>query len=357
VSQGGARYRLIYLNPKSARMTLPVLRKLVDFAEAGATIVGEAPQSSPSLKDDAGEFARLVQRLWSGGAVTQVGRGRVFSGRNVEQALEQIGVAPDIDAGSLSGTDLQFVHRALEDGEFYFVSNRKPEAVRAEVRFRAAGKAPELWHADTGGSERVSYRVEGAQTIVPLDLRAHQSVFVVFRGNAAAPFANVARPAWRQVGEIGGAWDVAFQARRGAPAAAQLPALVSLTESSDAGVKYFSGVATYSRTFDLPSGVQRGEPLWLDLGAVGDLAEVRVNGRMAGAAWKPPYRIEISAFVRQGGNRLEVRVANKWVNRLIGDQQPGAAKVAFTTFPTFTQAAPLQPSGLIGPVTLWRPDA
>jgi hypothetical protein len=92
--------------------------------------------------------------------------------------------------------------------------------------------------------------------------------------------------------------------------------------------------------------------LWLDLGKVGDLAEVWVNGRQVGTVWHAPYRIDIGSAVKPGSNELEVRVANVWVNRLIGDAQPGATKITFTAAPTYKPDAPLRPSGLIGPVTL-----
>ena len=354
VSAGGARYKLLYLNAKSARMTLATLQKIAAFAEAGATIVGDAPVSSPSLKDDAGQFAAIKQRLWSGGAVTQVGQGRVIAGRDIEAALPQIGVQPDFAHASEAET--MFVHRVFEGGELYFVSNRTSEPMRTEARFRVTGKAAEFWRAETGVVAAASYRVDGAHTIVPLDLRAGESVFVVFRGASAAPSAEVPSPTYRQIGAIDGAWDVAFQQGRGAPDSITLASLGSLAAHSDPAVKYFSGVSTYTKSFEAPVGVERSTPVLLDLGAIGDIAEVRVNGRLVGTVWRAPYRIDIGPYLRRGANALDIRVANLWVNRLIGDQQEGATKVTFTTVPTFTRQAPLRPSGLIGPVTLWTAD-
>jgi hypothetical protein len=132
----------------------------------------------------------------------------------------------------------------------------------------------------------------------------------------------------------------------------RLDSLRSLSEHDDLGVRYFSGVSTYTTTFELPAGVKSGGPLLLDLGAVGDLAEVTVNGKVIGTVWHAPYRIDIAAAVTPGENSIQVRVANLWVNRLIGDAQPGARKIAFTTIPTFRADAPLRPSGLIGPVRI-----
>jgi hypothetical protein len=93
-------------------------------------------------------------------------------------------------------------------------------------------------------------------------------------------------------------------------------------------------------------------PLRLDLARVGDVAEVRVDGTPVGTAWKAPWTVEIGAATRSASNTIEVRVANLWVNRLIGDKQPGATPMAFVAIPTYKPDAPLRPSGLIGPVTL-----
>jgi hypothetical protein len=151
---------------------------------------------------------------------------------------------------------------------------------------------------------------------------------------------------------VSGPWAVAFQEGRGAPSSIGLEALASLTEHDDPGVKFFSGVATYSTRFGLPETHMPGDPLMLDLGQVDNLAEVEVNGQPVGTVWHAPWRIDIGPAVTAGDNRLQIKVANLWVNRLIGDVQPGAEKVAFTTIPTYQANAPLRPSGLIGPVRL-----
>lgn len=63
-------------------------------------------------------------------------------------------------------------------------------------------------------------------------------------------------------------------------------------------------------------------------------------------------RVDAGPFMRKGSNRIEVKVANLWVNRLIGDAQPGASKLTFTALSSYRADAPLRLSGLIGPVTL-----
>jgi hypothetical protein len=88
---------------------------------------------------------------------------------------------------------------------------------------------------------------------------------------------------------------------------------------------------------------------------VENLAEVVVNGKSHGVLWKTPYRVDITGALKQGENQLEIKVTNLWVNRLIGDLQPGVQnKITFTTMPFYKPESPLQPSGLMGPVQIIR---
>jgi len=357
-ARSGARYRALYLGGSSARMTLPTLRRIAALVDAGLTVIGTAPTGSPALHDDPAVFASLVRRLWSGGAETLVGKGRVIAGRDVEAGLARIGVAPDMDyAGSATGGPLVFAHRTLADGDVYFVANRRTAPLAQEVRFRVSGRMPELWHADSGTTSAVSYRTEGDHVVVSLALDAEDSVFVVFRRPANLARRTIVAPAPRPVATVAGPWTVRFQRGRGAPDEARFATLAPLDHSTTPGIRYFSGVATYTTDLVVPAATGIGDRRFLDLGSVGDVAEVRVNGVAVGTAWHAPYRLDVTAAIRPGSNRIEVRVANLWVNRLIGDAQPGAAKVAWTAMPAYRSDAPLRPSGLIGPVTLTEETA
>jgi len=353
VTSGGARYKLLYLGGTSERMTLPMLRRIADLVEGGATVVGSAPMGSPGLNDDGVEYSALVEKLWSGKAFTMVGRGRVIAGKNVEAALGMLGVAPDLQfIDPPAGMAIPFVHRRLENGEIYFLSNRNNRPEKIEARFRVSGKAPQIWRADYGTIEPASYRFEGDETVVPLSFDAEESYFVVFLEEATDPSRIVTESNPIPVATLDGPWKVSFEAGRGAPESATLSSLAPLNENTDSGIRYFSGVATYTTTFSLPPGYQLGKPLLLDLGKVGDLAQVWLNGLQIATLWHEPFRTDISAAVKKGDNQLEIRVANRWVNRLIGDAQPDAEKVTYTVMPMYDAQAPLLPSGLIGPVQL-----
>jgi hypothetical protein len=192
--------------------------------------------------------------------------------------------------------------------------------------------------------------MEDGHTVVPLDLIANDALFVVFREPTATTARTRPPRALKPVATIDGDWAVSFEPGRGAPATATFERLASLSDSADPGVRYFSGTATYRKTITLPAKLAPG--LRLDLGTVGDLAEVFLNGKPVGTSWLAPHRFDIAAAAKPGRNDLEVRVTNLWVNRLIGDAQPGAAKLTFTTVPTYVPQAPLRPSGLIGPVSV-----
>jgi hypothetical protein len=355
VSSGGARYRALYLGGSSSRMTLPVLQRIAALVEAGATVIGEAPVSSPALLDDPGAFSALVRRLWSGAPVTTVGQGRIIAARDVEVGLATAGVKPDFHFRGLADAEVLFLHRRTDDAEIYFVNNRQNRAESIEARFRVSGRRPEIWRADTGTTQPVSYRVENGETLIPLEFGPEDSFFVMFRDKDGTGGATIARTALQETMKLDDAWEVAFQPGRGAPASLRMASLQPLEKHADPGVRYFSGTATYTREFELPKGFASGQTLQLDLGKVGDVAEVRINGQLAGTLWHAPWQIDIGALARPGRNAIEVRVATLWVNRLIGDAQPGARKITFTALPTYLPDAPLRPSGLMGPVKLLTP--
>jgi hypothetical protein len=356
VAKSGARYKALYLGGSSQHITLSTLQQIASLATAGATIVGVAPESSPSLKDDKATFDALVRRLWSGESTTKVGQGRVIAGKDVEAALAATGVGPDFSyTKPQADTEIPFLHRRIEAGDVYFLSNRRNRPEHVEARFRVVGKAPQVWRADSGVAEPVSYRIEGSETVVPLDMDAEESFFVVFRTPTTATAATVDKPAPSPAATLDGSWDVTLQPKLGGSTSIKLAALGSLSEQANPAVKYFSGVSTYTKDFELPKGVRPGTPLLLDLGKVGDLAEVVVNGKPIDTAWHAPYRLDIGSATKRGGNRIEIRVANLWVNRLVGDAQPGATQTTFTAGSTYRADAPLRPSGLIGPVQLLRP--
>jgi hypothetical protein len=166
-------------------------------------------------------------------------------------------------------------------------------------------------------------------------------------------------PVDHRLATISGPWTLTFPPHWGAPPSIQLPSLTSWTDSSNPGVKYFSGTATYSKTVQAPaSWFRAGQHVWIDLGTVRDLAEVRINGRSAGLVWAPPYRIDITRFLHEGMNKLEIAVTNEWTNRQIGDRllpadQRILAPAGGPPGRAFRRPQVLPESGLIGEMSFF----
>ena len=174
-----------------------------------------------------------------------------------------------------------YVHRRLSNGDIYWINNRKNKAEKVNAVFRVAGKAPEIWHPETGKIEKASYEINGDQTTVSLNLSPNDAVFVVFTRPSIQKAVTIPASKERIVSTIEGSWMVSFQPDRGAPASAQFDQLRSWTENSDSGIKYFSGTATYSKIITAPEDwLSNKKEIWIDLGNVQNLAEVVVNGNL-----------------------------------------------------------------------------
>ena len=279
------------------------------------------------------------------------------------------------------------------------------EAVDAS--FRVHDAVPEIWDPLTGKiTQPAAWREEGDRTIVPLRLAPYGSAFVVFRkGKAEGNIIEVAKDgktifpvaagkpgSWPplelmrrdgttlatayEAGEyqmknsagrtarfkaqgattltLEGPWQVTFAPGWGAPAEpVDFEKLISWTDSPVAGIKYFSGAATYRKTFTVSQSLFPHSAFSLDLGNVLELAEVTLNGKNLGVVWIAPYRLDVTGAVRPGANTLEVKVVNLWPNRLIGDAGLAPEKrLTRTNVHKFKAGDPLRKSGLLGPVRL-----
>jgi hypothetical protein len=354
------------------------------------------------------------------------GKGQVFSGISPAGALKIMQIAPQIKFPA-HDPEIAWIQRHMENTDLYFLSNQSDRVIHTEAAFRSLGKKPEFWDAVQGQIRDVhGWTVEGEHTRVPLDLMPGESVFIVFRypGKPGRdPYVSVELPsgnnkdslwypgietakglqlrAWENgkhivqhasgkrkeiiISEIPdpnvleGSWRVQFQEGRGAPGEVQFEDLVSWDNHPDTGIRFFSGTAKYSTLFDVPeSYMKEDQEIWLDLGDVEVIAEVRINGKEMGPLWNKPYRVEVSEVVRSGSNEMEIHVTNLWVNRLIGDEQypddcewgegkyltqwpewflkgerrPEPSRLTFTTWKHWSKEDNLVPSGLLGPVTL-----
>lgn len=421
----GKRYRLLVL-PDHAFHTPAFARKLRELVRAGAKVLGPRPQHTPSLENfpaSENEVRSIGEEVWGNcdgiSAISNsFGKGRVFSGVSPAGALAELGATPAVQVPNT----LAWIHRQTAEADLFFLSNPSETMIRTVAGFRTTGKAPELWDAEQDTIHSAAgWTVKGPFTQIPLALAPGKSIFVVFRQPGTPgvdPVVRVESPAiddlrpelladetvklrtWSngphtlhhasgktsilEVTDVPGAlalsgsWTLRFQANRGAPAETCFDNLMSWSEHTDPAIRYFSGTATHSIRFDLPPDYLKDHSeVWLDLGGVADIAEVRLNHKNLGVLWHSPFRLDVSKALKPGTNFLEVDVTNLWVNRLIGDEQhpddcewteqaltrwpdwlvkgtprPAKKRVAFTTWKHWTASDPLLPSGLLGPVIL-----
>jgi hypothetical protein len=361
----GMSYRVLVL-PATDRMTPPVLRKIRDLVAGGATVIGPRPATSPSLAgypDADHEVQALACELWGdtdGNATTRhtFGKGKVVWGLPPAEVLAALHVPKDFEYSRALDSELAWIHRRTGDADIYFVANRTDRLQDVEVRLRVSGKTAEVWHPDTGTIDPADYTIADERTTVSLRMAERESVFVVLRLPAQAPSRRTPRSAGTTLATASGPWDVDFQPNLGAPARIQLQKLDSWTMSSDDGVKYFSGTATYATSVEAPQAWFRpGAKITIDLGTVRDLAEVSVNGQPLGTWWKPPYQVDATGVLKPGVNQLEIKVTNQWTNRQMGDRlSPPEKRVlapAGAMAGIFGRGPQTLPeSGLIGPVTI-----
>lgn len=349
ITPSGMSYRVLALDENVKRMSLPVLRKIAQLAKSGAVICGSKPEIKAGQGGDQQEFQRLVNEVWNSG------KPNVHTDKTIPQVLHALNIQPDFEYNAAqNNAELLYVHRKAANKEIYWVNNRKDRNESLETTFRISGKVPQLWHPETGKTEEVSYKIANGRTTVSLNLTPNDAVFIVFDKPAKQLAVTLPQLKEKEIASLNGDWNVAFQADRGAPSNATFEKLASYTENSDTGIKYFSGTATYTKTVNIPAAsITKGSRIMLDLGEVKNLAEVVVNGKSLGVVWKQPFRVDMSDAVKPGDNKLEIKVVNLWVNRLIGDAQPGIKqKITYTTMPFYQANSPLLPSGLIGPVKI-----
>jgi hypothetical protein len=377
VTPGGGRHALLVL-PSVWVADLPLLEKLRAFKEAGVTVLGAKPVM-PAGRNDLQQLEKwnaLVGEIFPPTA-------RFPTTVHLTTAAQARGIGPDFSFDP-QDAPLEYAHRRAGNLDIYFVRNAESEPVKGRALFRVSSDRAQFWNPLDGSVLPAPVTVQdGAYSAVSIDLPPLGSTFVVF-GAGGSPSETRAVPAVAAEIEPQG-WKVTFRPPSGKTFTRDVGTLALWNESEDDAVKYFSGTAVYEGAFKVPA-LTAGSQVVIDLGIVHDMARVRVNGKAAGVCWTPPDRLDITALVKPGTNRLEIEVANTWVNRLIGDESlpteaeydgmsanAGTTAGVLTKFPDwyrdpakaasrqrstfaawrhYDQNSPLVPSGLAGPVTV-----
>jgi hypothetical protein len=358
----GLSYSLLVL-PDFETMRPNVLAKIEELIKLGGTVMGPKPTHSPSLENypHADEqIKEIASRLWidkyeQGKLVHQYKKGYLLDGLDIQEALDLIGVSKDIDLGS--DVPVLWIHRAKPGMNIYFLTNQSEEYISFNPVFRVKGLKPQLWDAVTGEIRHLNdYTTDQDGIRVPIKMKPLESWFVVFT-NEANDAVNVGFtknfPDKEIIQQIDSQWIVDFKNKEiGPDEPVSFKTLGSWTESKDSKIKYYSGTATYKTTFEINNIPELGN-IVINLGDVGVMAEVKLNGNRLGQRWIKPWDYSVGEFLKQGENILEVEVVNVWRNRMVKDMMlPEDERYTWFIAHDIVAGEELPAAGLLGPVTL-----
>ncbi|MCR8666766.1 glycosyl hydrolase [Aestuariibaculum sp. M13] len=335
-------------------MSLQVAQKLVDLVKAGATIlVGEKPNEKAELMSSQTEWQTLVDELWSGNGQKQwaLGKGKVIQLPYLGATFSELGVEPNV----LVDKDIAWTQRQSTDESIYFLSNQLEETRQLEVSFRISGKIPVLYHPISDETIVLeNWTVDNGRTIIPLQFQPNEAYFIIFEDETDKTV-STGTPNWesfKMVETLNEDWTLQFDAAYNGPSEAlQINQLFDWTTSANDSIKFYSGTATYTKTFNWNES--KSNDFWLQFDEVNCIAEVILNNRACGVVWTYPFRINISEVLKTGENTLTVKVTNTWANRLIGDEKlPKDQRLTWTTAPFRLDDTMMVKSGLLGEIKI-----
>ncbi|KKK53998.1 hypothetical protein LCGC14_3089170, partial [marine sediment metagenome] len=251
--------------------------------------------------------------------------------------------------------EVLWTHRSLDGMEIYFLTNQSGEEIAVNPSFRVDGLKPQLWDAVTGEMQMINdYTIENGRTILPMKMEPDRSWFVVFT-NQTNDLVGKGYPSnspeYKFVQSIDTPWTIDFGKAKTAPGKTTTTELTDWTKSKDERLKYYSGTANYRTVFDYKKTDTKD--VFIDLGKVGVMATLTLNGKEVGTTWMDPHRLNVTEAIKEGENKLEVKVVNVWRNRITGDQKLNKEeRTTWLLVDNVTPEEELIPSGLMGKVSL-----
>lgn len=377
VLNSGQSYALMVLPPVK-EMRVEIVECLLNFVKQGLIIVGSKPSHSPSLQGFSGgdiKFNELATELWGNldgeeNKCRAVGSGWVYHGLTLESILKKhniecdfkvsrqaglkYGVAGDGVTGVNKTGAIVFKHRIADDHEVYFLSNTTNKSHSFTGTFRSNAKYLYFFNAVSGEINKVQeYSQEDGRTTIPLQLDESESIFIVFAKSslANANKRNTRLSTTANIVRVPDPWKVKFDEGQNAFDTI-LSELKDWTEHENPLIKYYSGKSTYSNSIviDIEQNVQ----YVLNLGDVADLAVVYINDSIVGTVWTKPWEIDITDFLKDGKNYIDIKVINNWNNRIVADieKKVNRPPLYISQPPVFDKRRPYTRSGLFGPVII-----
>lgn len=368
---GASKHRVVVL-PGIERMPLESMRKLDAFVKDGGILVAtrRLPALAPGLNvsdADKAEFKSTADRLFGGGnPLVKFVEKDEDAGATIKSLLK-----PDAEI-SPSSVEFGFVHRQNSDSDIYFIANTSNQKRNVQITFRNSQVPahvqfiPKIWDAMNGREIRADIRNRSADsTSIVLNFEPYESHVVVFSAGPA-PAAAERIESVSSI-DLSTDWNVSFG--KGQPT----PMKQLHSWADDDATRYFSGTATYERSFDLSgtggriildfgegtaltnTGSRNGMQTWYDP-PIREAAVIYLNGIRAGSLWSPPYKLEVTKLVKPGRNDIRVEVGNTALNYMSGRKLPDYKLLTLRYGERF-QAQDMDkiqvlPSGILGSVKL-----
>ncbi|MEX2511517.1 MAG: glycosyl hydrolase [Cyclobacteriaceae bacterium] len=359
----GTSYSVMVLPPNKT-MRPELLAKIVELVNQGGVIFGQAPEKSPSLSNYPGcdiRVKELTKKLWGAekeakSGIKKFGAGYVVDDLDLPSTLETLKIYKDVKIDK--NLPVLWTHRSMPGMEIYFLTNQGEEEISFEPSFKVNGLKPQLWDAVTGEIRSLNeYTLEDGRITVPLKMEAHRSWFVVFTNNTENPEKGFEKnfPELKTVQTIDSEWTIDFQNKEIGPKSPVIfKALSDWSVSENEKIKYYSGTAIYKTSFDI-SDIPENEELFINLGEVNVMANIKINGAEVGGVWMAPYLVNGTGYLKKGTNNIEIEVVNLWRNRLIKDKKlPEEERYTWHLVDDIRENEEPHSSGLLGPVTIQK---
>jgi hypothetical protein len=276
--------------------------------------------------------------------------------RELSEVFNMLNLKKDVDVDE--EVPILWTHRTMPGMDIYFITNQSDKEIEFHPTFRVDNKLkPQLWDAVTGEIRHLNeYSHSENGTIVPLKLKAVQSCFVVFANAVSENIKTGSQsnfPEPTMITTLNQPFLVDFSNKDIGPEEPVVYNELSDWSASNNGqIKYYSGSAVYSTTFKIDKLPEHRE-VYINLGNVSVMAEVKLNGEKVGGVWIAPYRLNVSGRIKQGENLLEIEVVNLWRNRLIKDKElPENERYTWIVEEDIKENEQPHVSGLLGPVTI-----
>lgn len=365
VAKGGSRSKAI-LVPALERMPPATLKKLMEFASQGATIIfQQKPAQVPGFLEAAAKLDELDE-LWESIQLQQVqnnlwlssiGKGKILVDPTLDEGLTHASIQRE----ELADTGLKFIRRVQGKDAFYYLVNHTAGPVDQWIPLNHSGKSAVLLNPQDGRKGLAETKHEENKWQVRVQIPPGESIVVQVLGE----YFKKAEP-WPYQNELEetiklqGPWQITFGA--GGPDKPEDRTLTDIhpwTDFPEESYQSFSGLATYETTFSLTQE-PGGKVHILDLGDVHESVRVCVNGKEAGYVYGLPSKLNVSGLLKPGENNLKIEVANLMANRMRHLDQKGEIwrnyhEINFVNIdykPFDASGWDVMPSGLSGPVIL-----